>query len=71
MKKRSMLAVASLAAGVITSLLTPSSHALTGDGLPEAGTLLGADDVTTLVDGVTGEAAQGVTPPAAGGAARH
>ncbi|MCP9960070.1 MULTISPECIES: hypothetical protein [Streptomyces] len=71
MKKRSMLAVASLAAGVVTSLLTPSSHAAVGSGLPEAGTMVGADDVTALVDGVTGKASQGLAPHTAGETVRH
>ncbi|MFV2120962.1 hypothetical protein ACE14D_21970 [Streptomyces sp. Act-28] len=70
MKKRSMLAVASLAAGVVTSLLTPSSHAVVGDGLSHPGSLVGADDVTSLVDDVTGGAAQEATG-AGGGAAQH
>ncbi|MER8234256.1 hypothetical protein ACIRQY_18445 [Streptomyces sp. NPDC101490] len=32
MKKRSMLAIASLAAGVVTALITPPPHASAADG---------------------------------------
>ncbi|GGP94788.1 hypothetical protein GCM10010249_10850 [Streptomyces roseolilacinus] len=66
-----MLAVASLAAGVVTSLLTPSSHAVGGGGLPEPGTLLGTDDVTSLVDGVSGKAAPGAAPRVGGETVQH
>lgn len=65
-----MLAVASLAAGVVTSLLTPSSHAV-GDGLPEPGALLGTDDVMSLVDRVSGEAAPGAAPRVGGETVQH
>ncbi|MEU3448462.1 hypothetical protein AB0H29_14735 [Streptomyces thermolilacinus] len=71
MKKRSMLAVASLAAGVVTSLLTPSSHAVVGGGLPDPGSLVGTDTVTSLVDGATEGATQGATAHAGGETVQH
>ncbi|WP_374984328.1 hypothetical protein [Streptomyces fradiae] len=71
MKKRSMLAVASLAAGVVTSLLTPSSHAVVGGGLPDAGSLVGTDTVTSLVDGATEGTVQGATAHAGGETVHH
>ncbi|WP_175409615.1 hypothetical protein [Streptomyces sp. TRM64462] len=56
MKKRSMLAVASLAAGVVTALVTPSSHAVVGDALGDPGSLVGGSDVVgSVLDGATGE----------------
>lgn len=53
-----MLAVASLAAGVVTALLTPPSHAVVGDALPDPGSLAGADLLDSVVDTATGGAAQ-------------
>ncbi|MFC9324354.1 hypothetical protein [Kitasatospora sp. NPDC057015] len=53
MKKRSMLAVASLAAGVVASLLAPSAHAGTPD--QGAGTT-GPQTANSVLDTVTGEA---------------
>ncbi|MFF1872540.1 hypothetical protein [Streptomyces sp. CB03911] len=49
MKKRSMLAVASLAAGVLGSLLAPSAHA----GTPEQGLGTGTQPATSVLDTVT------------------
>ncbi|WP_236242096.1 hypothetical protein [Streptomyces sp. CC228A] len=54
MKKRSMLAVASLAAGFVTALVSPPSHAAVGDGLPDPGALVGAEALDSLVEGATG-----------------
>lgn len=71
MKKRSMLAVASLAAGVVTSLLTPSSHAAVSDNLPQPSSVLGADDVATLMDDVAGGAAQDAVSHVGGKTAQH
>ncbi|MEU3821529.1 MULTISPECIES: hypothetical protein [unclassified Streptomyces] len=71
MKKRSMLAVASLAAGVVTSLLTPSSHAVVGGGLPDPGSLVGTDTVTSLVDGAAEGVSQGGTAHAGGETVQH
>ncbi|MFD0264127.1 hypothetical protein ACFXKJ_32110 [Kitasatospora indigofera] len=48
MKKRSMLAVASLAAGVLGSLLAPSAHA----GTAEQGAGAGTQPATTVLDSV-------------------
>ncbi|MFV0131424.1 hypothetical protein ACLGI4_27565 [Streptomyces sp. HMX112] len=53
MKKRSMLAVASLAAGVVTALVTPPSHAAVEGGLQGPGVLSQADKLGALLDAAT------------------
>ncbi|WP_228975865.1 hypothetical protein [Streptomyces sp. DH12] len=71
MKKRSMLAVASLAAGVVTALVTPSSHAVVGgSALPDPGSLLGTDTVNSLMEGATDDNA-GSTAHAGGETVQH
>jgi hypothetical protein len=53
MKKRSMLAVASLAAGVVASLTAPSAHAAPGLGgglVPTAPSILNSGGLLGLLD---------------------
>ncbi|MER5641453.1 hypothetical protein ABT095_31485 [Kitasatospora sp. NPDC002227] len=53
MKKRSMLAVASLAAGVVASLTAPSAHAASGLGgglVPSAPSVLNSGGLLGLLD---------------------
>ncbi|MFF9017117.1 hypothetical protein ACF09C_29645 [Streptomyces sp. NPDC014870] len=53
MKKRSMLAIASLAAGVVTALVTPPPHASAADhsAAGPTGLLQNDNPITPLVDG--------------------
>ncbi|MEU4269291.1 hypothetical protein [Streptomyces sp. NPDC026092] len=53
MKKRSMLAIASLAAGVVTALVTPPPHASAADHgtAGPTGLLQNDNPVTPLLDG--------------------
>ncbi|GAA4932359.1 hypothetical protein GCM10023237_63170 [Streptomyces coeruleoprunus] len=48
-----MLAVASLAAGFVTALVTPPSHAVVGDALADPSSLVGTDVTGTVLDDVT------------------
>ncbi len=56
MKKRSMLAVASLAAGVVASLTAPSAHADSAQraGLPGVPNILNAGSLLGALDTVKG-----------------
>jgi hypothetical protein len=47
MKKRSMLAVASLAVGVVASLTAPSANAASHENRADAGPAVGGVDTTT------------------------
>ncbi|MFI2607487.1 hypothetical protein [Kitasatospora sp. NPDC018619] len=71
MKKRSMLAVASLAVGVVASLTAPSAHASAvggQEGLPAplAGAQAALPGQVGDAGGVLGDATGHVTGPAAG-----
>ncbi len=67
-----MLAVASLAAGVVTALVTPSSHAVVGgDALPAPGSLVGdTDTVSSLLEGADSQS-QDSTTHAGGKTVQH
>ncbi|MFI8966073.1 hypothetical protein ACIGO8_28625 [Streptomyces sp. NPDC053493] len=70
MKKRSMLAIASLAAGVVTALVTPPPHASAAEmgGAADGVTGLLQEDqgVGALLGETAGAAGEGLTPDAGG-----
>lgn len=71
MKKRSMLAVASLAAGFVTALVTPPSHAVGGTPADPGSLISGPDVVGSVLDSATGEESTDSTAVHGGEVADH
>jgi hypothetical protein len=71
MKKRSMLAIASLAAGVVTALVSPTPHASAAEHSGAAGGVTGLlqedQGLGTLVDQTVDGAGQALQTPRTGG----